>query len=82
MGCVIVPLLYSYFLSASMHDLMASYMHIFIDSYALFEGKTITSGGKKLIAEVLRANVAHLNVQIKGCRLFATLAAAGLPTLY
>ena len=40
-------------------------------------GKTITSGGKKLIADVLRANVAHLNVQIKGCRLLAALATTG-----
>jgi len=38
------------------------------------KGKTITSGGKKLIAEILRVNVAHLDVQIRGCRLLAALA--------
>lgn len=38
------------------------------------KGKMITSGGKKLIAETLRMNVAYLNVQINGCRLLALLA--------
>ena len=40
-------------------------------------GKMITSGGKKLIAETLRMNVAYLNVQINGCRLLALLATTG-----
>eukprot|EP00794_Sanderia_malayensis_P016190 gene16190-17817_t len=38
------------------------------------KGKGITSGGKQLIAEILKANVTALNVQIRGCRLLATLA--------
>ena len=45
--------------------------------FSLQLGKTITSGGKKLIAEILRANVAYLDVQIRGCRLLAALATTG-----
>lgn len=38
------------------------------------KGKAISSGGKKLVAEILKANVASLDVQILGCRLLAALA--------
>eukprot|EP00112_Aurelia_sp_Birch-Aquarium-sp1_P006306 Seg1698.8 transcript_id=Seg1698.8/GoldUCD/mRNA.D3Y31 product="Serine/threonine kinase-like domain-containing protein STKLD1" protein_id=Seg1698.8/GoldUCD/D3Y31 len=38
------------------------------------KGKTITSGGKKLTAEIMKANVTALKVQIRGCRLLAVLA--------
>ncbi|XP_065068204.1 serine/threonine kinase-like domain-containing protein STKLD1 [Rhopilema esculentum] len=38
------------------------------------KGKSITSGGKKLIAEILKAHAATLKVQIKGCLLLASLA--------